>query len=89
MIESIAIGLGMGVIVIGAISALIFGIRNITYGKSDLKRVLAMGVPFVIFGIAYAITGTIDRAGMITLITMMGFMILGIVISSLRRTFNF
>lgn len=88
MIESIAIGLGMGVIVIAFILALIFGIRNITYGKSDLKRVLAMGVPFVIFGIAYAITGTIDRAGMITLLTLMGLMILGIVVSSARRTFN-
>ncbi len=88
MIESIAIGLGMGIIVIAAILALIFGIRNITYGKSDLKRVLAIGVPFVIFGIAYAITGAIDQAGMITLITMMGFMVLGIVISSARRTFN-
>ena len=89
MVETIALGLGMGVIVIGAVLALIFGIRNITYGKSDLKRVIAMGVPFVIFGIAYAIAGTIDRAGMITLITMMSLMILGIVISSVRRTFNF
>lgn len=88
MIESIAIGLGMGIIVIGAILALIFGIRNITYGKSDLKRVLAMGVPFVIFGIAYAISGTIDQAGMITLLTMMSLMALGIIISSARRTFN-
>lgn len=88
MIESIAIGLGMAVIVIAAILALFFGLRNISYGKSDLKRVLAMGVPFVIFGIAYAITGTIDRAGMITLLTLMSFMILGIVISSARRTFN-
>lgn len=88
MVESIAIGLGMGVIVIAFILALVFGIRNISYGKSDLKRVLAMGVPFVIFGIAYAVTGMIDQAGMITLITMMGFMILGIVVSSARRTFN-
>lgn len=88
MIESIAIGLGMGIIVIAAILALIFGIRNITYGKSDLKRVLAMGVPFVIFGIAYAITGAIDQSGMITLLTLMGLMVLGIVISSARRTFN-
>ena len=88
MIETIAIGLGMAVIVIAAILALFFGLRNISYGKSDLKRVLAMGVPFVIFGIAYAITGTIDRAGMITLLTLMSFMILGIVISSARRTFN-
>jgi len=88
MVESIAIGLGMGVIVIGAILALAFGVRSVTWGKSDLKRVLAMGVPFVIFGIAYAITGTIDRAGMITFLTMMGLMAVGIIISSARRTFN-
>lgn len=88
MIETIAIGLGMGVIVISAALALIFGVRNITRGKSDLKRTLAMGVPFVIFGIAYAVTGTIDRAGMITLLVLMSLMILGIVISSARRTFN-
>ncbi|WP_340104948.1 hypothetical protein [Rhodohalobacter sp. 8-1] len=88
MIESISIGLGMGIIVIAAILALIFGIRNITYGKSDLKRVLAMAVPFVIFGIAYAITGAIDQSGMITLLTLMSLMVLGIVISSARRTFN-
>lgn len=88
MIESISIGLGMGIIVIAAILALIFGVRNITYGKSDLKRVVAMGVPFVIFGIAYAITGAIDQSGMITLLTLMSLMVLGIVISSARRTFN-
>ena len=88
MIDSIALGLGMGIIVIGVILALIFGVRNIAYGKSDLKRVIAIAVPFVIFGIAYTATGTIDRAGMATLIVMMGFMALGIVISSVRRTFN-
>lgn len=88
MIDSIALGLGLGIIVIGAILALIFGVRNIAYGKSDLKRVAAIAVPFIIFGIAYAVTGTIDRAGMATFLIMMGLMALGIVISSARRTFN-
>ena len=88
MVESIALGLGMGIIVIGFILALIFGVRNLTHGKSDMKRILAMGVPFIIFGIAYAVTGTIDRAGMVTLLIMMGLMALGILISSARRTFN-
>ena len=88
MIDSIALGLGLGVIVIGFLLALAFGIRSLTWGKSDLKRILAMGVPFIIFGIAYAATGTIDRAGMVTLLIMMGLMILGILISSARRTFN-
>jgi hypothetical protein len=78
----------MGIIVIGFILALIFGVRNLTYGKSDMKRILAMGVPFIIFGIAYAVTGTIDRAGLVTLLIMMGLMALGILISSARRTFN-
>ncbi|MFO7848058.1 MAG: hypothetical protein R6V27_15945 [Balneolaceae bacterium] len=88
MIDSIALGLGLGIIVIGVILALIFGIRNIAYGKSDLKRVIAIAVPFVIFGIAYSVTGTIDRAGMATFLVMMSLMGLGIIISSARRTFN-
>jgi hypothetical protein len=88
MIDSIALGLGLGVIVIGFVLALAFGIRSLTSGKSDLKRTLAMGVPFIIFGIAYAVTGAIDQAGMITFLVMMGFMALGIIVSSARRTFN-
>lgn len=89
MIDSISLGLGMGVIVIGLVLALGFGVRSLMWGKSDLKRILAMGVPFIIFGIAYAITGAIDQAGMITFLTMMGLMALGIIVSSARRTFNF
>lgn len=89
MVESIAIGLGLGIIAIGALLALFFGLRNISYGKSDLKRVIAIGVPFVIFGIAYAATGTLDRAGMATFLIMMALMGLGILVSSVRRTFNF
>ena len=88
MIDSIALGLGLGVIVIGFILALAFGIRSLTWGKSDLKRILAMGVPFIIFGIAYVATGAIDQAGMITFLTMMALMALGIIVSSARRTFN-
>jgi len=88
MIDTLALGLGLVIIVIGALMALAFGIRNISYGKSDMKRVAAIAVPFVIFGIAYGATGTIDRAGMVTFLAMMGLMALGIIVSSARRTFN-
>jgi len=88
MVETIAIGLGLGLIVIGALLALAAGVRNVSQGRASLKKVSVMLVPFVVFGIAYSITGGFDTAAMLTLVIMMSLMILSIVVSSTKRTFN-
>jgi len=88
MVETIAIGLGLGLIVIGVIFALIAGVRNVAQGRASLKKVSVMIVPLVIFGISYVIVDSIDRAAMLTLVIMMSLMALAIVISSTRRTLN-
>lgn len=88
MVTNIAIGLGLGLIGIGVILALIAGVRNVMDGRSDLKRVGMMGVPVAVFVISYFSFGNFNQAGVATLLVMMGFMILGILISSTRRTFN-
>ncbi|REL33574.1 hypothetical protein DYD21_09180 [Rhodohalobacter sp. SW132] len=88
MVETIAIGLGLGLIAIGAILALAAGIRNVAQGRASLKKVSVMIVPLAIFGICYAILNSVDRAAMLTLVIMMSLMALAIVISSTRRTFN-
>jgi type IV secretory pathway VirB2 component (pilin) len=49
MINNIAIGLAMGLIVIGVIAIFISGIKNIINGNSDFKRVAVMVVPVIIF----------------------------------------
>jgi len=88
MVETIAIGLGLGLIVIGVLLALAAGVRNVSQGRASLKKVSVMIVPFAIFGISYLIMDSFDRAAMLTLVIMMSLMVLAIVISSTKRTFN-
>jgi len=88
MVETIAIGLGLGLIVIGALLALVAGVRNVSQGRASIKKVSVMVVPFLVFGIAYLIMDSFDRAAMLTLVIMMSLMVLAIVVSSTRRTFN-
>ncbi len=88
MVETIAIGLGLGLIVIGVLLALAAGIRNVAQGRANIKKVSVMIVPLAIFGIGYAVMDTFDRAAMLTLVIMMSLMVLAIVISSTKRTFN-
>lgn len=88
MVETIAIGLGLGLIVIGVLLALAAGVRNVSQGRASLKKVSVMIVPLIIFGVSYAIMGGFDTAAMLTLVIMMSLMVLAIVISSTKRTFN-
>ncbi|NBC27061.1 MAG: hypothetical protein GVY08_09385 [Bacteroidetes bacterium] len=88
MVDTIAIGLGLGLIVIGALTAIGYGLRNVSQGRASLKKVSVMLVPFIIFGVSYAVMGGFDTAAMLTLVIMMSLMILSIVISSTKRTFN-
>jgi len=88
MFSNIGVGLVLFLIAIGFIAAVIAGVRNVIDGRSDLKRVGMMGVPVAIFVISYFSFGSIDQAGIATMIAMLGLMALGIIISSTRRTFN-
>lgn len=88
MINSLAIGLALGLIGIGIVAIAIAGIRNIANGKSELKKVSVMLVPVVIFGISYAALGTLNQAGVATMIFMLGAMALGIVFTGTRGTFK-
>lgn len=88
MINTVAVGLVLGLIALGVLFALGVGIKNVINGKSDLKRAIVMVVPVIVFGIAYAIFETLNQAGVATMVFMLGLMALGIIISSTRRTFN-
>jgi hypothetical protein len=88
MVEVIFLGLGLGLLIIGVIAILVAGIRNVSLGKSSPKRVIVMIVPFVIFGIAYAATGSIDQGGIATMMVLMAAMILAIAFTGLKGTFK-
>jgi hypothetical protein len=89
MINNLAIGLALGLILIGVIGIAISGIRNVANGKSEIKKVGIMLVPVAIFGISYAILGTFNEAGVATMIFMMLIMVLGIMVTGTRGTFKF
>jgi Na+/H+-dicarboxylate symporter len=88
MIVSIALGLGLGLIGLGVLGMLISGIQSMIKGKQDIKKVITMVVPFVVFGIAYGIAGTLTEAAMGTMLFMIAAMLLLIFLTGLRGTFN-
>lgn len=88
MIVSIALGLGLGLIGLGILGMLISGIQSMIKGKQDLKKVITMIVPFVVFGAAYGIAGTLTEAAIGTMLFMMAAMVLLMLLTGLRGTFN-
>jgi hypothetical protein len=88
MIVSIAMGLGLGLIGLGVLGMLISGIRSVMKGKQDIKKIVTMLVPFAVFGIAYAIAGSLTEAALGTMLFMMAAMVLLIALTGMRTTFN-
>jgi len=88
MVDVIFLGLGMGLLIIGVIAIIVSGIRNLTLGKASVKKVVVMLVPFVIFGIAFAVTGSVDQGGIATMMVLIGAMIIAIAFTGLKGTFK-
>lgn len=88
MIVSIALGIGLGLIGLGVLGMLISGIQSMMKGKQDIKKIITMIVPFVVFGIAYGIAGTVTEAAIGTMLFMMAAMVLLIFATGLRGTLN-
>lgn len=89
MINSLAIGLALGLIVIGVLGIVFSGIRNVANGKSEIKKVGVMLIPVIVFGVSYATMGTLNEAGVFTMILMVIAMVLGIIVTGTRGTFKF
>lgn len=89
MVDVIFLGLGVGLVVIGVIAILIAGVRNVMMGKSSIKKVSVMVVPFLVFAATYLGTGSVDQSGIATMVIMMGAMLLAIAVTGLKATLKF
>ncbi|MEX1011784.1 MAG: hypothetical protein WDZ29_06960 [Balneolaceae bacterium] len=89
MYDVISLGLAAGLLGIGIVGMIVSGVRSVALGKSDLKKVIVMIIPFVIFGIAYGVTGSVEQAGIATMLVLMGAMVLAIAFTGLKGTFKF
>lgn len=85
---AITIGFTIGLFVLSIIMMLFASVKSIAQGKQDFKKVAIMAIPFVLFGITYAVFGDVTKAGVFTMAFMMGAMILTIAYTGLRGTFK-
>lgn len=85
---AISVGLAFGLLALGVLFMLGAGIRSLTLGKQDFKRIGMMAVPVVVFGISYAVFGEFAKSAIFTATVMLGAMVLSIALTGLRGTFN-
>lgn len=88
MYSVIGLGIAAGLIGLGLIAIVVAGARSLKNGKQDVKKIVTFLVPFAVYGAAYGITGSFNEAGIATMIFMMGAMLLLIVLTGFRSTFN-
>lgn len=89
MIQSVGIGIALALIGIGVLAMLFSGVKSVINGKQDFKKIGSVLIPFVVFGIAYAVTQDFAQAGIATMLFMIAVMVLLIAYTGLRTTFKF
>lgn len=88
IIVQIAVIGAFALIGFGILAMIVSGIKGLTQGKQDVKRIGIMAVPFVIFGITYAVLGDVAMAGVMSTMIMMVIMVVSIALTGIRGTFN-
>ena len=93
VIVQIAVIGAFGLMGLGILTMIISAVKSMMQGKQDVKRILIMSTPFIVFAISYFVFAgselQFERAGVFTTITMMGIMVVSVVITGLRGTFKF
>jgi hypothetical protein len=85
----IAIGISLLIIVLCVIGIVFAGVKSIASGKQDTKKMAIMAVPFVIYGITYAVLGSTQDAGVATLLVMIALMFGLILVTGIKGVFRF
>lgn len=85
----IAIGLSLLIMVFCVIGIVVAGIKSVASGKQDTKKMAVMAVPFLIYGITYAVLGSTQDAGVATLLIMIALMFGLILITGIKGVFRF
>ena len=88
-ITVIAIGSTLGLIGLAILVSIFAGIKSVLNGKVDIKMMITLLIPFIVFGISYGTIGTLGDAGIATMMVMIGLMAVVTLISGLKSTLNF
>jgi hypothetical protein len=88
MYSVVGLGIALALTGIVVLAILVAGVKSLKNGKQDLKKIATFLVPFAVFGIAYGVTGSINDAGIAAMLFMIAAMVLLIVFTGFRSTFN-
>ncbi len=86
---TISVALAIGLMALGVLAMIVSGIKSLSQGKQDVKRIGLMSVPFIVFGVSFALLGDFPKAGVMTAGVLMAGMVLSIALTGLRGTFKF
>ena len=89
MVSAIAVGFGLLLVGLAILGMIWAGIKAVTQGKQDTKKIVMMAVPFVVFGLSFVIAGEAVEAGVITMLFLMGAMLLLIAFTGIRGILKF
>lgn len=87
-IVAISVGLAFGLVLIGVLLMAFSAVKSLMNGKQDGRKMIVTAFPFVIFAISYPILDSFAKAGIMTAAILLGVMLLAIVFTGLRGTFN-
>ncbi len=87
--STIAVAVSLGLVAFAILGMALFGVKNLVTGKHEWSKIAILVVPFIVFGVAYGVTGSADEAAMLTTLIMLGFMGVLIALSAVKSVFNF
>lgn len=90
---TLAIWISLGLIALGFIAIILFGIKSIVTGRFRVSSLLAMAIPVVIFAVAYALsagaTYPLIQAAVLTSLILMGLAFVIVMLTGLKSFIGF
>ena len=84
----IAIYIVLGLMGLGVLAMLLFGIRSLAFGKVNPLTMVIVCVPIIILVVLGFVVGDWARAGILTIIVMLGMTILALFVTGLKGLFT-
>ena len=73
---------------LGLLSMLLFGVRSLAYGKVNIFTLIILCVPIVLLVVLGFVVGDWSRAGLFTIIIMLGLAVFSLLVTGIKGLFT-
>ena len=73
---------------LGLLSMLLFGVRSLAYGKVNILTLVIVCVPIVLLIVLGVVVGDWARAGILTIVIMMGLAVFSLLVTGIKGLFT-